>query len=152
MSETTWISPVSILDSKILRVSFRVNEDAKLSRARCSLTMSASIDAPSVSEDRLVGKCVLSASGDWFSDDEHEAPAFVSSGEVGIVVAVDLEAVAELNDDEKAEYVSANALSLAYGKIRACIEMITAESPVGRQTLPAIDPYALLESLQGEDL
>lgn len=151
MSETTWVSPVSILDSKILSVTFKTNEEAELSRARRSLTMSASIDAPSVSEGRLVCKCVLGASGDWFYGDESETPAFVVSCEVGIAVAVSPEVVAELNDDEKAEYVSANALSLAYGKIRACIEMITAESPVGRQTLPAIDPYALLESLQEED-
>lgn len=150
MSEVTWVSPVSILDSKILGVTFKMNEEAELSHARRSLTMSASIDAPSVTEGRLVGKCVLGASGDWFSGDEGGPPVFVASCEVGIVVAVDLEVVAELNDYEKAKYVSANALSLAYGKIRACIETITAESPVGRQTLPAIDPYALLESLQGE--
>ena len=77
MSEVTWVSPVSILDSKILGVTFKMNEEAELSHARRSLTMSASIDAPSVTEGRLVGKCVLGASGDWFSGDEGGALSLI---------------------------------------------------------------------------
>ena len=47
----------------------------------------------------------------------------------------------------------ANTVSIAYGKIRAVVENITAESIVGKQTLPAIDPYGFVSSLRlKEDL
>ena len=49
--------------------------------------------------------------------------------------------------DKRDEFVLANAVSIAYGKIRSIIENMTAESAVGRQTIPAIDPYALVSSL-----
>jgi hypothetical protein len=53
-----------------------------------------------------------------------------------------------LAEDRRIRIIDANALSLVYGKIRSFVEDLTSQSPVGRQTIPAIDPYALLQSLE----
>lgn len=49
-------------------------------------------------------------------------------------------------------HLSANAVSLAYEKIRSVIEMVTAESPVGKQILPTIAPYNFLEALKSKSV
>ena len=64
---------------------------------------------------------------------------------VMVTIAIPLKAIEGLPEDRCLEYARANGISIAYGKIRSIIESITAESLVGKQTLPPIDPYALLE-------
>ena len=71
---------------------------------------------------------------------------FIASAKVGITVAIPLRSLEDLPEDKRVKYVRGNGISMAYGKIRSMIESITAESLVGKQTLPPIDPYALLEN------
>ena len=70
---------------------------------------------------------------------------FVASAKVGVTIAIPLEAIGDLSEAKCLEYARANGISIAYGKIRSIIESITAESLVGKQTIPPIDPYMLLE-------
>ena len=61
--------------------------------------------------------------------------------QASIVVAIPKTAFETIEKEEKDYFIAANAVSIAYGKIRAVIENITAESIVGKQTILTIDPY-----------
>ncbi|MDO4806028.1 MAG: hypothetical protein Q4A07_02145 [Coriobacteriales bacterium] len=51
-------------------------------------------------------------------------------------------------EKRKAHVVDANAVSPVHGKIRSFIEDLTIQRPIRRQIMPAIEPYALLRSLE----
>lgn len=68
---------------------------------------------------------------------------------MGITVAIpDSAFEGDFPVDRINRIVNANAVSIVYGKIRSFIEDMTAQSSVGRQIIPAIEPYALLDSLE----
>lgn len=55
-----------------------------------------------------------------------------------------------LNEGEISEALRLNAISLFYSSARSYVEMITAQSSIGRFTIPAIDPNAYVRSLDSE--
>ena len=121
MSRNNVLSPVKILDSKVLGVEFKtIDEETEKSEP----------------EDLLSTK---------YGRGSNVPIHFVVSAKVGVTIAIPLKAIGDLSEARCLEYARANGISIAYGKIRSIIESITAESLVGKQTLPPIDPYALLE-------
>ena len=55
-----------------------------------------------------------------------------------------------LDEGEIFEALRLNAISLFYSSARSYVEMITAQSSIGRFTIPAIDPNAYVRSLDSE--
>ena len=53
---------------------------------------------------------------------------------------------AETSFEELDRHLSANVVSMLYGVARTYLELLTSMSPVQRLTLPAIDPYAVVDS------
>lgn len=147
MSNGNWLSPVQIADSKVLGLNLSVADGFKGGETHFSLTMNSSLSAPTIVEGNYACKCVLEAVGNWTVDEEDTKPAFSASCKLGIVIAVPEAALEPVPESERDTFVVANAVSIAYGKIRSIIENMTAESVVGRQTIPAIDPYAFVDSL-----
>lgn len=147
MSVGNWLSPVQIVDSKVLGLNLSVADGFEGGETRFSLTMNSSLGAPTIVDGNYVCKCVLEAVGNWAVDEEGAEPAFSASCKLGIVIAVPEAALKPVLEDERDTFVFANTVSIAYGKIRSIIESVTAESVVGRQTIPAIDPYAFVDSL-----
>ena len=147
MSGGNWLSPVQIADSKVLGLNLTVADDFEGGVPRLSLTMNSSLEHPTVIDGKCACKCVLEAIGNWTVGEKDAKPAFSASCKLGIVITVSEAALEPLPENERDTFVAANTVSIAYGKIRSAIESITAESVVGRQTIPAIDPYAFVDSL-----
>ncbi len=147
MRNGNWLSPVQIVDSKVLGLNLSVADSFEGGETHFSLTMNSSLGDPTVVDGSYVCKCVLEAVGNWTVDEDGADPAFSASCKLGIAIAIPQTALGSLSVDKRDEFVLANAVSIAYGKIRSVIENMTAESAVGRQTIPAIDPYALVSSL-----
>lgn len=90
-------------------------------------------------EDMFICKCILECIGNWTCDKKESTESiFSASCKLSVVVAIPKTA---FEKEEKDYFIAANAVSIAYGKIRAVIENITAESIVGKQTILTIDPY-----------
>lgn len=151
MSEGNWISPVEIVDSKVLGVNLSIADGFSGGETHLSLTMNSSFASPMMDDGNRVCKCVLEAVGDWTIDEKGDAPALSASCKLGIVVAIPEVSLSAVDEGEREAFVMANTVSIAYGKIRAIVENITAESIVGKQTLPAIDPYGFVASLKSKE-
>lgn len=147
MSNGNWLSPVQIVDSKVLGLNFLITDGFEGGKTHFSLTLNSSLDAPIVVENNYVCKCVLEAVGNWAIDENGVEPAFTASCKLGIMITVPETSLESVPADERDLFVVANAVSIAYGKIRSSIENVTAESIVGKQTIPTIDPYAAASSL-----
>lgn len=147
MSVGNWLSPVQIVDSKVLGLNLLIMDGFEGGETHFSLTINSALDTPIVNEDKYVCKCMLEAIGDWSVDEDGSEPAFTASCKLGIVIALPEAMLKSSPEDERNVFIAANAVSIAYGKIRSIIENITAESVVGRQTIPAIDPYAFVDAL-----
>lgn len=151
MSAGNWLSPVEIVDSKVLGLGLSVADGFSGGETYLSLTMNSSFASPKFSDGNRLCKCVLEAVGNWSVDEEGCEPAFSASCKLGMVVAIPEASLPAMQESEKEAFVMANTVSIAYGKTRAVVENITAESVVGKQTLPAIDPYGFVASLHASD-
>lgn len=150
MSTESWLSPVQIVNSRILGLNFSIADGFAGGETHFFLTMNSSIAAPSVIEGSYVCRCALEAVGEWSVDEGGATPAFSASCKLGITIAVPEDALGRVPEGGRDRFVAANAVSIAYGKIRSVIEGMTSESIVGRQTLPAIDPYAFIDSVTSQ--
>lgn len=149
MTQTNWLSPVQLLDTKVLGLSLNIEEGFAGGETHFFLTMNSNLGLPEVHDGALTSKCVLEATGNWLQSANADAdPAFTASCKLGITVAIPEAALESIPEEDRKDFILANSVSIAYGKIRAVIESITSESPVGRQTLPTIDPYALVKSMR----
>ena len=147
MSAGNWLSPVQIVDSKVLGLNLSIADGFEGGETHFSLTMNSSLGAPAVIDGNYACKCVLEAVGNWTVNEDSTDSAFSTSCKLAIVIAVPEGALESVPVGERDTFVVANTVSIAYGKIRSIIENMTAESIVGRQTIPAIDPYAFVDSL-----
>lgn len=145
MTTTNWLSPVQILDSHILGVNFSIESDFLPDKPHyllASLDMKSNIKNLESVEDMFICKCILECIGNWTCDKKESTESiFSASCKLSIVVAIPKTAFATIEKEEKDYFIAANAVSIAYGKIRAVIENITAESIVGKQTILTINPY-----------
>lgn len=149
MTEASWFSPVRILDSTLLGTSFACNPEYNAAAPVLTMTVSLQNEHPEKKEDLNLGRCVFEFIGVWHETDNQENVAYTINCSMGITVAIPDSAFEEgFPMERKAHIVEANAVSLVYGKIRSFIEDLTAQSPIGRQIIPAIEPYALLKSLE----
>lgn len=142
--EGMWISPAQIVDSTLLSLSFDVHLDHLDESAPLSFTLDTEFDR--LEREETVTNCVgiVKFDGSWGNAEEGET-AFTISCILGIAIDVDNSVLGEDVEDD-ALIIRANALSLAYGKIRALIESTTAQSIVGKQTIPAINAQAYFEA------
>lgn len=148
MSEAQWISPVRIIDTTLLGVSFDIDEDFSNEEVDLSFTINFSsgefeeLELENEFACRYIFEIILT----W-KIKESRKKAYGASCKVGIYISIPNELLQDFNKTKKRQYLSANAVSLAYGKIRSTIESITAETPVGKQIIPTIAPYEFLSSL-----
>lgn len=149
MNDTAWFSPVQILDSALLGASFTFNAEYSADTPVLTMTVTLQNEQPKKQGDLNIGRCVFSFVGVWHEPDNQLNVAYTINCTMGITVAIPDDAFGEgLSEDHKAHVVDANAVSLIYGKIRSFIEDLTVQSPIGKQIIPAIEPYALLKSLE----
>lgn len=142
-----WISPVRILDLTLLGISFNIDEEFTNEEIDLSFTVNFTAGEFDEQEESLSCRYTLENILKW-NIKGTDKEAFNASCKVGIYISVPKDVVSDFSEEEKQQYLSANAVSLAYGKIRSEIESITAETPVGKQVLPAIAPYEFLASLR----
>lgn len=146
MSRNNVLSPVKILDSKVLGVEFKtINEETEKSEPEDLLATKYGRGRSFIENECLRCEVILEAALDRVRKKSNVPIHFVASAKVGVTIAIPLEAIGDLSEARCLEYARANGISIAYGKIRSIIESITAESLVGKQTIPPIDPYMLLE-------
>lgn len=146
MSRNNVLSPVKILDSKVLGVEFKtINEETEKSGPEDLLATKYGRGRSFIENECLRCEVILEAALDRVRKKSNVPIHFVASAKVGVTIAIPLEAIGDLSEAKCLEYARANGISIAYGKIRSIIESITAESLVGKQTIPPIDPYMLLE-------
>lgn len=62
-------------------------------------------------------------------------------------VSADQKVTLNMEEEHRARWLEANAVSLLYAKARAYVEYVTAMSPFGMHSLPTIDPYAFLDGV-----
>ena len=145
MSRNNVLSPVKILDSKVLGVEFKtINEETEKSGPEDLLATKYGRGRSFIENECLRCEVILEAALDRVRKKSNVPIHFVAA-KVGVTIAIPLEAIGDLSEAKCLEYARANGISIAYGKIRSIIESITAESLVGKQTIPPIDPYMLLE-------
>ena len=146
MSRNNVLSPVKILDSKVLGVEFKtINEETEKSGPEDLLATKYGRGRSFIENECLRCEVILEAALDRVRKKSNVPIHFVASAKVGVTIAIPLEAIGDLSEARCLEYARANGISIAYGKIRSIIESITAESLVGKQTIPPIDTYMLLE-------
>ena len=149
MTETPWFSPVRILDSALLGTSFAYNPEYSAAAPVLTMTVTLQNEHPEKQEDLNLGRCVFGFIGVWHENDNQDNVAYTINCSMGITVAIPDRAFEEgFPTERKTRIVEANAVSLVYGKIRSFIEDLTVQSPIGKQIIPAIEPYALLKSLE----
>lgn len=146
MNEAQWVSPVQILDISLLGVSFEIDEEFSNEEVNLSFTINFSAGEFEYLDNNFACKYIFEDILSWKIKDS-ERKAYNASCKVGIYISAPNESLKDFDEEEKRQYLSANAVSLAYGKIRSTIESITAETPVGKQVLPTIAPYEFLSSL-----
>lgn len=145
-NETTWLSPVQIIDSPLLAFDFDFNISPEQSdhAGPLSFTLDAVFDDPEQGDETTTCVGVVKFEGEWEGKQEGET-LFTILCVLGIAIDVDNNVLdGEINGYTR--QIKANALALAYGKIRSIIESITAQSMVGKQVIPAINAQAYFES------
>ena len=65
MSEGNWISPVEIVDSKVLGLNLSVADGFSGGETHLSLTMNSSFASPMLDNGNPLCKCVLQAVANW---------------------------------------------------------------------------------------
>lgn len=149
MSDSAWFSPVQILDSTLLGTSFAINAGYSANTPVLTMTVTLQNERPEKQNDLNLGRCVFGFIGVWHEPDNQENVAYTINCSMGITVAIPDGAFEDgFSEERKERVVDANAVSLVYGKIRSFIEDLTVQSPIGRQIIPAIEPYALLKTLE----
>ena len=76
MSAGNWLSPVEIVDSKVLGLGLSVADGFSGGETYLSLTMNSSFASPKFSDGNHLCKLVLEAVGNWSVDEEGCEPAF----------------------------------------------------------------------------
>ncbi|MBR3160718.1 MAG: hypothetical protein IKG18_08405 [Atopobiaceae bacterium] len=153
MTSTPWLSPVRILDSSLLGTAFAINSDYNASTPILTVTVGLENEHPEKRDDLNVGRCVFAFSGVWHEPDNSENVAYTIDCTMGITIAIPDSAFEEgFSKERKIRALNGNAVSLVYGKIRSFIEDLTSQSPIGRQIIPAIEPYALIQSLEDRNI
>lgn len=80
-------------------------------------------------------------------DDERTSEAMHASVSMRGAVSVPLDVQASRSDLEA--YLLLNAISLFYSSARSYIDALSSQSPMGRFTIPAIDPKKYLDMAKG---
>lgn len=147
MSSKNALSPVKIIDSKVLGVEFKMLDEEADKEGHENLLVTKYARGRTFIENNCL-RCegILEAILKHANKEKDEPIYFTASAKVGITIAIPLKSLENLSEEEGITYARGNGISIAYGKIRSIIESITAESLVGKQTLPPISPYALLEN------
>lgn len=148
MTASKWLSPVQLLNSTLLGTTFSVIDGYDAGTPVLTMTVSLQIEHPEKQEGLNLSRVVFGFHGDWHAPNDVKNVAFTIACSMGITVSIpDTAFAGDFPADRINRVVDANAVSLVYGKIRSFIEDLTAQSIIGKQTIPAIEPYALLDSL-----
>lgn len=151
MMSGNWFSPVQIENSSVLAAGFKVEPVPTGCKTQVSMNVSAWFDHHDAGEESYMCDCILHVLSALKSQDG-DSEFFSTECKLGMTISCPMGYFPEDSPiEERKLFLEANVVSLAYGKIRSFIENMTAESEIGRQTIPAIDPYALIESLKEDE-
>ena len=145
-----WLSPISIVDSKILDFSFETMGDPNGVEVDNTVSVSLTHGGNTDNGDIRTCKCVLNVDSSWLSKDD-QTPLYRASCRLGIVISAPKEYLGQVPEEEADIYLTTNAVSIAYGKIRDAIESVTAESVMGRLSIPLIQPRTLVEEFKKQE-
>ena len=146
MSDGNWLSPVRLLDSLVLGLNLDINQEFDGEATGITITLNTSFDELDRSEEFVLCRGVVEAVQTVTDAIDADKVAFTVSCSLGILVGMPLAALVEDVDDAVLKpMLEMNAISLGYGKVRAVIEDITAQSILGRVTLPGLDPQAYMD-------
>ena len=149
MTRGAWLSPVRLVNSTLLGTTVHIATE--YDGGTPIVTMSLSLQTEHLEKRGVMNvyRCVFGFNGVWHEPDNIDNVAFTITCSMGITVAIpDSAFESDFPAERINRVVDASAVSLVYGKVRCFIEDMTAQSSVGRQVIPAIDPYALLDSLE----
>lgn len=150
MSAPQWISPIQVTKLAILNIAFDTKDSYKSKEIDFNLALNIGKGTPVINESEYRCNYILEVVPFWF-DPKTKDEAFSARCKIGIEVSSPIEILKDFDEEHRDRFIAANAVSLAYGKIRAILESITAESPVGRQSIPTVNPYEVVESMEQAD-
>lgn len=152
MTNGAWLSPIQIVDCSLLGVSLDIDLGAECEGADLTLTVNTAFEHSEGAPDDFLCRSIIGVSANWTDNRQaNNETVFSASCKVGLLISMSASSFdADISEEDRSRFLEANSVSLAYGKIRAVVEDLTAQSVVGKQTLPAIDPFALLESFSKE--
>lgn len=141
-----FFSPIRLLYCHVLESHVRVSEegpagdrDARLTLETADPALQRMPDGSVVLRSELTVDLVLATRK---GDEELFSARVRAQGAVGVDAAQ-----AQRMADQTEVTLRANVVSLLYGQIRTYLEMVTGMSPMGKFTLPTIDPYAYLSGV-----
>lgn len=148
MTKDEWLSPVRILNTELLGTRLEIIRNSDVASPTLSVSVSLRTEHLEKTEGVYAAKCIFEFGGVWHDPEDADIVAYRIECAMGITIAIPDSAFEEgFPVDKIWRFVDANAVSLVYGKIRSFIEDMTAQSSIGKQTIPAIEPIALLSAL-----
>lgn len=152
MTSGSWLSPIQIVDCSLLGARLDIDLGIECEGADLALTVNTAFEHSEGASDDLLCRSILEVFANWIDNRQaSKKTVFSASCKMGLLISMPASSFdMDITEEERHRFLEANSVSLAYGKIRAFVEDLTAQSTVGKQTLPAIDPLALLESISKE--
>lgn len=146
MSVDNWLAPVQLVESSILGLNLTVNQEFQGDASGVKFTLNTSFEEVEEQDEFFMCRGVIEGVQTVSDSVDADMQLFTVSCSVGIKVGIPKSLIPEETPrEELKQLLEANSLSLGYGKVRSIIESITAESVIGRVTIPAINPQAYME-------
>lgn len=143
----TWLSPIRIVDSKILNINFETIGDPSGTEVDNTISVSLTHGGNTDNGSLRMCKCVLEVDSSWISK-EDKTELYRASCKLGIVISAPKSYLGQTAEEEADTYLITNAVSIGYGKIRDAIESVTSESIMGRLSIPLIQPRTLVDEFK----
>lgn len=152
------ISPISYSVTKLLDISFEINPTFVASRDDLSAgvrnEMSVAHEARHKRDaKKVICKCIMEADIDIRQSDDSDVEV-KDVATFSCTMSAQGSSPIDLYDDESLseKVLEANLITLIWGKMRSFLELLSVDSFIGRRiSLPALDPYALIEKDKEDD-
>ena len=150
--DINFTSPVRIINTAVLGASFSIDDEAEEIGDFAALTISCTITDPDPNIPAPNCKRILDITCEWYENQESHRKTCEANCKLGIVVAYEQALGYHLVQSEIDDYLNTQAIEIAYSKIRTYIEAMTAESPIGKFTLPVIDAGEYVRSIEAQQM
>lgn len=146
---TEWISPIRIINEKLLGCEFKL--DPLEDRTKDDLELGVQFNTEhELIEENHVCRIVLQVRVQGESE-ETSPCAFSVFCSLGMTICINAACFEDESQDEIKECMDANALSLCFGKARSFLQEVASRSQLGPIVVPAINPFALVQAVKESD-